>query len=94
MNKSDLKSGMLVKIRTGTIHVVVLDSDIMYNHYRGTDILVHQDGWNPLAHYTDDLLSVEGHDNLDIVEVYSLAYGFTWSADLLTAQDLIWSRNA
>lgn len=70
MKKSDLKTGMRVRMRDGSIHLVVLNvlidgrNDILFTNDRG--------GWMPGESYNDDLIC-KSYDEFDIMEVYSIA---------------------
>lgn len=73
MNKSDLKTGMMVVTRDGGEYMVMLNVE-----YGATgkmieppNVIVSKDGWMPLSKYGDDLRAYSAFDNLDIVEVYA-----------------------
>lgn len=70
MKKSDLKTGMRVRMRDGDIYLVVLD--VLINGRN--DILFTNDrwGWMPGESYNDDLIC-KSYDEFDIMEVYSIA---------------------
>jgi len=64
MNKSDLRSGMLVTLRNENTYYVMLNTGLAGNQ---GDVLIHKisdlTGWMPLRNYDDDM---RYHDNPDL----------------------------
>lgn len=71
MNKSDLKTGMMVVTRNGDEFMVILSVEYANT---GTNeprnVMVSENGWMPLYEYSDDLV-LGIMSELDIVAVYS-----------------------
>jgi hypothetical protein len=90
MKKSDLRSGMVVVTRKGTIGIVLLgttNGNIIGGCGKGNG------SWKPFDSITDDLCETAGFRQYDIVKVYNaLANRWFGSVDL-TQLDLIWERD-
>ena len=88
MKKSDLRTGMWVKFRTGEVVMVLLNA---INKCREGDILTNGKRWGSLEKYTDDLIHSEVI-GLDIVEV--LIAQRTWDISVFSKDnfDCIWER--
>ena len=86
MKKEDLKTGMLVKHRDGTIKKIFLDSNV-------GDVLVSQEGiWGELANYHWDMTRSSGRSELDIMEVYKSDMVTALPSFNLNKYTLIWRR--
>ena len=69
MTKSELKTGMIVKYRNGSIRMVLRNIVHAVDVY--TDALVGPRGWSTLNSYSNELINIDPiHDDLDIVAVY------------------------
>lgn len=69
MKKSDLKTGMRVKLRNGEIYLVIKDVDSL--NYGHQDVaFVNQNSFMNGDFYTDDLKSYRCFKEYDVVEVY------------------------
>lgn len=90
MTKSDLKTGMVVKTRSGSRYMVMRDTGLNSNELGEKDILVNGFGWLSFSEYTDDLLDKDTDNMFDIIEVFKPSM----AADIIHAQDQasIWKR--
>lgn len=71
MNKSDLKTGMIVVTRNGDEFMVMLNVEYC-NSVLAPNVIVSKSGWMPLCKYSDDLkLHIDDESELDIVAIYS-----------------------
>jgi hypothetical protein len=72
MNKSDLKTGMMVVTRNGGEYMVM--RNIEYRNSTGRiiapNIIISESGWMSLYRYSDDLKSMSNGDEFDIVAVF------------------------
>lgn len=85
MKKSDLRSGMIVRLRNGKLYVTM--------EVEGHLIITNKNSWNPLDNYKEDLTEKNNFAQLDIVEIYR---GFGGNLDLMfkvTPEERIWVRN-
>lgn len=79
MNKSDLKSGMIVRTNAGFLYMVLRDTGMNVSETSDRDILlgitsngvIRNMGWMNLSGYKDDM--TDDDDSFDIVEVFSVA---------------------
>lgn len=80
--KDNLKSGMVVITRNKMEALVV------------NDLLLFHSGFEPLSNYTDDLvISEEGCEDYDIVEVYARSNGWARGTDKpFPREELLWDR--
>lgn len=70
MFKSDLRTGMMVKLRGYTdLYVVMLNVEFGSGMFTHDALLVNADGWMPLSRYKNDM-TYPGDDEFDIVEVW------------------------
>lgn len=70
MKKSDLKTGMRVKTRSGKIYLVIKDVDTMF--YGHQDIaFINNNSFSCGSDYTEDLKD-NSNSNYDIVEVFQI----------------------
>ena len=97
MNKSDLKTGMMVVTRDGGEYMVMLnvEYDAKRSAIEPPNVIVSKDGWMPLSKYDDDLMAHSAFDNLDIVEVYApLMTASLWRKKLSDKKDwvCVWKR--
>lgn len=79
MKKSDLKTGMWVKVRNGAKYQVLLNTSM-------GNVLCAENGWNSLSSYGNDL-TMESYKDLDIITVYDHPYNLS-----LACQKKIWER--
>jgi len=89
MKKSDLKSGMVVEIRNGSLGLVLLNSskgDIIGGCGRDDTI------YNTFEGYTEDLTDVEGDFEYDIMRVYNSTGNFILGTIDILSLNLIWRR--
>ena len=86
MQKSDLKSGMSVKLRNGQIGFIV---DVF-----GEKIIQYEKNWTDLEQYNQDLrVATTNCDEWDIMEVYTiLSYDCVIRKNLCKPENLIWKR--
>lgn len=69
MTKSELKTGMIVKYRDGSIRMVL--RNILHSVDAYTDVLVGPHGWITLNSYSNELINIDPYSSsLDIVDVY------------------------
>ena len=69
MTKSELKTGMIVKYRDGSIRMVLCN--IVYAVDVRTNVLVGPHGWTKLSSYSNELINIDPYcRDLDIVAVY------------------------
>ena len=65
MNKSDLRSGMLVTLRNNDTYYVMLNTGLLGNQ---ADVLVHKvgdgTGWMPLRDYAEDMTHHSDPDDI------------------------------
>lgn len=86
MKKSDLKTGMRVKVRNGNIYAVFIGTE------KG-GCLVRQETWSRLDEYKDDLtLNHENVRELDVVEVYSRPIITCCLLEVDKCGDILWQR--
>lgn len=72
MNKSDLKTGMMVVTRDGDKYMVMLNVEYATEFKESLNVIVSEDGWMPLWRFSKDLkLNANDTSELDIVAVYS-----------------------
>jgi len=76
-SKSDLKTGMVVVLRSGNHYFAALDC--FSEEVEEDGFLLRNGGWCQLSAYDEDLSNSSGHLFLDIVEVYSV-----YANDMLT----------
>ena len=84
MKKSDLRSGMIVRLRNGNLYVTM--------EVEGHLIITNKNSWNPLDNYKEDLTEKHNFAKLDIVEIYR---GYCGNIDLMfkvTPEKRIWDR--
>ena len=73
MKKSDLKSGMTVKIRKGERYLVIKNYETKL--YGVCDVLVNKNSFLTLNDYNEDLILKDKNDfQFDIMEVYKPVY--------------------
>lgn len=85
MKKSDLKTGMIVKYRSGNYRTVFKDTAF------DCDFLAGGGTFNDLCHYDDNLLN-DKQRSLDIMEIYSPSS----KVDIMRCHNLgktIWTRH-
>lgn len=89
MKKSDLRSGMVVKVRSGIEYFVVIPDKYDY----GTMFLMNKNGLTcNESYYEEDLTDEEGDSDFDIMEVYDAKVtGFSHAFNNLSSR-LIWKR--
>ena len=101
MNKSDLKTGMIVELRNGKELVVFIDTCIEKGKYDNTSFLVNVDkgDWIGLNKYTNSLLYIRKNGyaevaDYDIVKVYKPAHVYSFMNIKYKEEErkLIWSR--
>ena len=86
MQKSNLKSGMSVKLRNGQIGLIV---DVF-----GKKIIQYENNWCDLEEYNQDLkVTATNYNEWDIMEVYSIPnYECVVRKNLCKPKHLIWRR--
>ena len=88
MKKSDLRSGMWVKLRSGKMVLVLLKAK---NRCREVDVLIGEKFWFNLESYTDDL-NVLTCAEYDITEVWLANYTINMTIFSKENFDCIWKR--
>ena len=88
MIKSDLRSGMWVKLRSGEMMMVLLKAR---NRRREADVLVGEKFWNKLESYADDL-KVPMCEEHDITEIWLAKYTINMTILSKDDFDCIWKR--
>ncbi|HZK00564.1 MAG TPA: hypothetical protein VFC79_11175 [Tissierellaceae bacterium] len=89
MKKEDLKTGMVVKLRNGTVYEVLRDTA---NEYYG-HILRGKGNWVNLDKYNDDLTDSDyGLSSFDIVEVHKSGLCTSNINTFPDIYELIWKR--
>lgn len=89
MNKTDLKTGMIVTLRNGNKRVVVKDTPFGdgITNFNGKNI------WKRLDAYTNDLRDVDGDTQYDVMKVEVPSTKCKMLTDF-TALDTVWTRPA
>jgi hypothetical protein len=89
MKKSDLKTGMRVKLQGGQVYIVVLDYET--TNYGHQDIFfISKSGFMVGSNYDEDLV-YRGDDSYDIIEVYSRPLD-AFLLDIKQRGELLWKR--
>lgn len=95
--KDDLKTGMAIELRDGTLYTVLRDvCETLWNN-ESNDLLINNDGWDELNEWTDNLLYAHDDSSVDIVKVYrpNHPYGIInllYEDDKNETRKLIWER--
>lgn len=90
MKKSELQTGMWVKLRKGSLGMVLLNT-------KNGDIISGQT-WMPLKNFNDDLIS-DSRSDYDVIEVYQPEHNCNYIEEykediyMLTDKKLIWIRD-
>ena len=96
MNKSDLRTGMIVVTRDGDEYMVMLGASYAELTSDPFDVIVSKNGWIPLHRYSDDLnLKADDMPEFNIVAVYSpLRAASLWRKDIANNRSwkCIWKR--
>jgi hypothetical protein len=98
MQKSDLKTGMLLKTRGGRVGLVMLGTskgDVIVGNGNGGDIPDSQQTWCPLKAYKDDLtydLTYPGVTDSDVVKVYEFSNNIDGASFKTESRNLLWER--
>lgn len=89
MKKSDLRSGMVVKVRNGSEYLVIIPVSTDYD----TIFLMNKNGRTWLdCWFGEDLLDQDGDKEFDIMSVYNIRRsGFSATFDNL-GNRLLWKR--
>jgi hypothetical protein len=86
MKKSDLKTGMVVELKTGEKYMVILDS-VKTIEGITNGILIANDGWIPLSNYNENLENPECTD-YNVIAVYNPnVCGFKYMFDNCSKSD-------
>ncbi len=84
MKKSDLRSGMVVRLRNGDLYITI---DV-----EGKLIFTNGSGWNPLYNYREDLTEKNNFEELDVVGIYRGYCGNLGLMFNVNAEERIWER--
>lgn len=91
MKKSDLKSGMLVETRDGSLAIVMLNTPkgdaLVSNH----EEIEEEKTWKSLKEHNNDLTSSFDEDD-DIVKVYNFDSNSNGASLSKNCREIIWER--
>lgn len=86
MKKSDLKTGMVVELRDGTMCMVLLDTPC-------GDVFVNVNGWSDMNSYDDDWRCFPLiYRGFDIIRVYSAESAYQMVFSRWGDMKMIWER--
>ena len=80
MKKSDLKTGMIVTLRSGCEYMVFLDVDHNYDHTKNFLVNGNNHSWISFQYITEELFGLDydglRHKGYDIMKIESLPHPF------------------